>query len=72
MNKIDELKDVRDIQGYNGNWDYNEYMWGMYNGLELALAIMEDREPEYKSEPKKFRSTPKPDQRRVKPFLSAR
>lgn len=52
--KLEELKNVRDIQGYNGNWNYSEYMMGMYNGLELALAIFEEREPDYKSAPKKW------------------
>lgn len=58
--QISDLKNVRDIQGYGGNWDYDEYMWGMYNGLELALAIMEDREPVYKDKPKKFSNVPDP------------
>lgn len=61
--QLDDLKNVRDIQGYNGNWNYDEYMWGVYNGLELALAIMENREPVYKDKPKKFSADPEPDQK---------
>ena len=36
------------IQCTDGNWDYDEYMRGMANGIILALAIMEGKEPEYK------------------------
>lgn len=60
--QLDDLKNIVEIQGYNGNWNYSEYMWGMYNGLELALAVMEDREPKYKDKPKKFGNAPKPDE----------
>lgn len=43
------LRDVHAIQGNDGNWDADEYMRGMFNGLELALAIFEGREPAYKA-----------------------
>ena len=36
------------VQGQEGNWSYNEYMSGMYNGMELIVACMEDRDPIYK------------------------
>jgi hypothetical protein len=50
------------VQGQNGNWNYDPYMHGMYNGLECALATLEHRDPEYRSAPKKWlwtRSLPK-------------
>ena len=40
---IENLKDVHKVQGYDGNWNYDPYMLGLYNGLEMALAIMENR-----------------------------
>lgn len=52
--RIKQLKQITEVQGNKGNFDYSEYMWGMYNGMELALAIMEDREPVYKNKPKLF------------------
>jgi len=52
-NALKNLRDVHSIQGENGNWNYNNYMVGYYNGLELALAISEDREPIYRTLPKK-------------------
>lgn len=52
MNKASELiRDVLKVQGYDGNWNYDPYMMGLYNGLELALSIVENREPEFKSKP---------------------
>lgn len=48
---IERLKELRDLQGEPGNWNYDPYMQGLYNGLELALSIFEDREPEYKDAP---------------------
>jgi hypothetical protein len=55
MNKTIEealknLREVHEVQGRDGNWNHDNYMRGLYNGLELALAIIEDREPTYKEE----------------------
>jgi hypothetical protein len=49
-----DMKEVLKIQGYDGNWDYDEYMHGMYNGMELMLSIAEEREPNYKEAPKEW------------------
>lgn len=51
----EKVRELRDIQGREGNWDYDPYMQGMYNGLEVALCVLEDRDPEFKSAPKKWR-----------------
>ena len=45
---ISKLRNLRDIQGRKGNYDVDEYMRGLYNGLELSLSIFEDRGPDYK------------------------
>lgn len=49
-----KLRNLVSIQGQKGNWDYNEYMLGLYNGMELMLAVIEEREPIYKDKPKKW------------------
>ena len=49
-----EVRKVHEIQGQPGNWDYSEYMQGMYNGLELALALLEGREPDYRQSPEQW------------------
>lgn len=52
--QIDNLKNMVDVQGTDGNWNYDPYMQGLYNGLEFALSIMEKREPKFKSAPDKW------------------
>ena len=47
--KIKTLNFMRDIQGEDGNYNYDSYMLGLYNGVEFASAIMEDREPNFRS-----------------------
>jgi len=42
---------MRDVQGYDGNWNYDPYMQGLYNGLEFALSLLEVREPQFKDAP---------------------
>jgi hypothetical protein len=44
-------RDMVNIQGSPGNYDQDEYMRGMYNGMELILATFEGREPVYKDAP---------------------
>ena len=48
---IESLKRTTEMQCSKGNWDYSDYMMGMANGLILALAIMEDTDPEYLDAP---------------------
>lgn len=40
-------KEMLDIQGQKGNYDYDEYMLGIYNGMEYIIALFETREPNY-------------------------
>ncbi len=50
------LEDMNGIQGVSGNWDYDEYMMGLTNGLILAIHTMTGAEgdPKYKTMPKKW------------------
>lgn len=41
-----EVKRLRDLQEENIK---DEYSCGLYNGLELALSVLEAREPEFKT-----------------------
>lgn len=52
--QVDGLRDLVNIQGANGNWNYDPYMRGMYNGMELMLAVLEGREPVYKGVPDQY------------------
>jgi hypothetical protein len=49
---LEKVRDLLKIQGQDGNWNHDTYMLGMYNGLELAVAIMDGREPVYRELPK--------------------
>lgn len=58
---LNKLKELIKTQTSPGNWDYDPYMHGMANGMLLAEAIMEDREPEYLNAPKVWgKDKPKP------------
>ena len=48
---IRPVRDQLNVQGQHGNWNCNEYMLGMFNGLECALATLEYREPQYRRKP---------------------
>lgn len=49
--RIESVRHMRDVQGYDGNWNYDPYMQGLYNGLEFALSLLEVRQPEFKDAP---------------------
>ena len=40
-------KEMLDMQGQKGNYDYDEYMLGLYNGMEYIISLFETREPNY-------------------------
>jgi len=48
------LRDVINLQGQNGNWNYDPYMMGLYNGLEMARSIFVNKDPVFKDAPKKW------------------
>ncbi|MGE7650511.1 hypothetical protein ACQKM1_22450 [Peribacillus frigoritolerans] len=61
--KLKALKEMRDIQGEDGNWNYDLYTLGLFNAFELAVAICEDRVPNYKAAPEQWLSdNPKLDE----------
>lgn len=47
--KVSDANELLAIQGEDGNWDYSDYMLGMYNGMELIVSVIEGREPSYRS-----------------------
>lgn len=52
MNATDKIRNLRDVQATKGTWNASAYMNGLYNGLELALSILEDeREPRLRQRP---------------------
>lgn len=45
--KTREVKSIRDLQKQSLEKSTDDYMVGLYNGLELSTAILENREPEF-------------------------
>ena len=57
VRRFDDLRKCTDIQCSSGNYDCNEYMYGMANGLILALHIMQgslDTNVPYMEKPAKW------------------
>lgn len=49
-----ELNNVLAIQGNSGNWNHDPYMHGMFNGMELMMSIIEEREPLFNEAPETY------------------
>lgn len=50
FNKKKQIKEIRDLQEQNiVNNENDEYVIGVYNGIEIALAMLENREPIFKT-----------------------
>jgi hypothetical protein len=50
-NRLNQLKEIVEIQSMDGNWNYSPHMYAVYVGLRLALSIMEDKELDFKEPP---------------------
>ena len=51
LGSIDRIRKVvilRDKQGKRPDVETDEYVRGVYNGLEMALATMQEQDPQYK------------------------
>ena len=55
---VAKMREMLEVQGRDGTWNYSPYLRGMYNGMEFMLALVEDREPVYRDEPDKYYTTP--------------
>ena len=42
-------KEMLDLQGQDGNYNYDSYMLGLYNGMEYIIAFFETREPNFRN-----------------------
>jgi len=45
--EIQDLKNLVELQSTKGNYDQSDYMRGLANGLIMALAIFEHKEPNF-------------------------
>ena len=44
---LKKANDLRYIQSQVGNYNYDAYMHGLYNGMEMIIALFEEREPNF-------------------------
>ena len=51
---VRQLKEMVEVQGRDGNWNYSPYHLGLFNGMEFMLSIVEKREPKFRDEPKRY------------------
>jgi len=49
-----EVRDLLHVQGVDGTWNHSPYQQGMYNGLEVATALLEQREAEFREPPQQW------------------
>ena len=51
---VESVRQMRDVQGMDGNWNYDPYMHGLFNGIEFSLSLIEVREPKFRDAPEKW------------------
>lgn len=51
---LERAHEQLDVQAQHGNWNYDPYMHGMYNGMECVLATVEGRTPDFRKPPEKW------------------
>jgi hypothetical protein len=52
--EMENLQSLVDNAGIDGTWNYDPYFHGMFNGMELMLAVIETREPKYREAPSEW------------------
>ena len=45
---LNNAKELLEIQGEDGNYNYDNYMLGLYNGMEHIISLFETRNPIFK------------------------
>lgn len=53
-NRLQQLRDLVQIQCDDGNWNYDPYMHGMANGMLLSLSVISGEEPQFMEAPDKW------------------
>lgn len=48
---IKKLNEIIAVQCTDGNWNYDEYHFGLANGLILAKSVLTGEEPEFMKKP---------------------
>lgn len=54
LHRLEALKHLVAIQCQSGNWDYGPYMHGMANGMIMAVATLEEKDPVFLDAPERW------------------
>ena len=54
QNSVKTLREMKNVQCNDGNWNYDPYMHGMANGIIFALSLFDDKRPEYLEAPEEW------------------
>ena len=54
---VETLRKMLEIQGTDGTWNYDPYLFGMYNGIAISLAVVTGEVPQVRNAPHTFLST---------------
>ena len=52
--KFETGREMLQVVGVDGTFDYSPYDHGLYNGMEFMLSMIEEREPEFRNAPKQW------------------
>ena len=55
---VAQMREMLEVQGRDGTWNYDTYSQGMYNGMEFMVALAEGREPVFREPPERWLHTP--------------
>lgn len=47
--RVKKVKEIRKVQEQTIETNEDDYMVGLFNGLEMAVAILENREPKFRA-----------------------
>lgn len=48
LSRVNQVEELRQIQGKPGNADFDNYNRGLYNGVEAAMSLLQNRVPQYR------------------------
>jgi len=51
---VAKMREVLEVQGRDGNWNFDRYMQGMFNGMEMMMSLAEGRDPVFRDPPEKW------------------
>jgi hypothetical protein len=58
LEPVAQMREMLEVQGRDGTWNYDTYSQGMYNGMEFMVALAEGREPVFREPPERWLHTP--------------